>query len=292
MSLTMDQVEFYNDQGYLGVEGVLSMAEVNELRQVTDELVEQSRQVNESDAVYDLEPSHNAAAPRVRRIKNPVNVHAAYKRILHHDKILDIVAQLIGLAIRTNGDKLNMKSGEFGSPVEWHQDWAFYPHTNDDVLAVGVCIDEMIQANGCLLVMPKSHKGKIYDHHQDGRFAGAVTEQGFSFADAAKVELGAGGISIHHVRALHASLPNTSPQARRLLLLQYVAGDAWPLNGTLDWESYCGTFLRGEPSNVPRLEKVPVRFPVPGALRGGSIYENQTVLHHSTFTPQQTVAKQ
>ena len=47
-----------------------------------------------------------------------------------------------------------MKSGEFGSPVEWHQDWAFYPHTNDDLLAVGVCIDDMNETNGCLLSSP------------------------------------------------------------------------------------------------------------------------------------------
>jgi phytanoyl-CoA hydroxylase len=286
MSLNKDQVEFYHDQGYLGVEGVLSAAEVDELRQVTDEFVEAARTESESGGVYDLEPSHSAASPRVRRIKSPSKVHPAYNRILHHDKILDIVAQLIGPAIRTNGDKLNMKLGEFGSPVEWHQDWAFYPHTNDDILAVGVCIDEMTEANGCLLVIPESHKGKIFDHHLDGRFAGAVTEETFSFESAAKVELAAGGISIHHVRELHASLPNTSPNPRRLLLLQYLAGDAWPLNMVLDWDSYCDSFLRGQPNNIPRLEQVPVRLPTPPALRGGSIYENQTVLQASTFTSQ------
>ena len=48
-------------------------------------------------------------------------------------------AQLIGPGVRYNGHKLNMKSGEYGSPVEWHQDWAFYPHTNDDLLAVARC---------------------------------------------------------------------------------------------------------------------------------------------------------
>jgi len=53
-------------------------------------------------------------------------------------ELLDIVAQLIGPGIYYNGDKLNMKIAGVGSPVEWHQDWAFYPCTNDDLLAVGV----------------------------------------------------------------------------------------------------------------------------------------------------------
>ena len=281
--LSQEQIDFYHEKGYLGVEGVLSRAEVDELGRVTDEFVEKSRQVSQSDAVFDLEPGHSAAAPKLRRLKSPVQNHQAYERILRHDRILDIVAQLIGPNIRTNGDKLNMKSPEFGSAVEWHQDWAFYPHTNDDLLAVGVALDDMLQINGCLQVVPGSHKGKVYDHHLDGHFAGAVTEPGFDDSGAEAVELHAGGISIHHVRVLHGSLPNHSERPRRLLLLQYCAGDSWPIHPVPDWEGYCKTFLRGEPSQGIRCAEVPVRLPLPGAKRGGSIYETQTVLPGSNF---------
>ena len=142
--------------------------------------------------------------------------------------MLDIVAQLIGPSIYCNGDKLNMKIGGVGSPVEWHQDWAFYPHTNDDLLAIGVAIDDSTVENGCLMVIPKTHKGRIYDHNQDGAFVGAITEEGFRPDNAVPILLKAGGISIHHVRVLHGSAPNLSPNPRRLLLFQFVAGDAWP----------------------------------------------------------------
>ena len=47
-----------------------------------------------------------------------------------------------------------MKSAGYGSPVEWHQDWAFYPHTNDDVLATGIYLDDCDMDNGPLLVCP------------------------------------------------------------------------------------------------------------------------------------------
>ena len=47
-----------------------------------------------------------------------------------------------------------MKSAGYGSPVEWHQDWAFYPHTNDDVLATGIYLDDCDMDNGPLLVHP------------------------------------------------------------------------------------------------------------------------------------------
>ena len=280
--LRSEQISFYHEQGYLGIENVMSPHEVSELRRVTGEFVERSRQVIENDEVFDLEPGHNPQAPKLRRLKNPAEQHPVYNRALRHSTILDIVAQLIGPSIYTNGNKLNMKSAEFGSPVQWHQDWAFYPHTNDDILAVGVIIDDMRVENGCLHVIPGSHRGRILDHHFEGHFSGAVTELDFDDSSAVPIELKAGDISIHHVRTLHGSLPNTSQQPRALLLFQYCAGDAWPLVNS-DWQAYCGSFLRGEPTNVPRVTGVPVRLPLPPSKRDGSIYENQSVLHRSTF---------
>ena len=190
--------------------------------------------IKESDKVFDLEPSHTADESKLRRIKRPIEAHEDYLNTLRHDKIQDMVAQLIGPSIWTNGNKLNMKSGG-GGPVEWHQGWAWYPFTNDYLLAAGVCIDHMTEANGCLLAIPGWHKGPILDHHLDGHFAGAVTGERFGASSAEKIEVKAGGISIHHVRVLHGSLPNLSPDPRRLLLFQYCAGDAWPLRG-IDWD--------------------------------------------------------
>ena len=68
--------------------------------------------------------------------------------------MLDILKKLIGPGLRLHGSKLNMKSAQYGSPVEWHQDWAFYPHTNDDILAIGVLLDDTDLSNGPMLVTP------------------------------------------------------------------------------------------------------------------------------------------
>jgi phytanoyl-CoA hydroxylase len=281
--LTKDQIESYRERGYLGVEDVFTAAEVAELSSVTDEFVEQSRQVTEHTEIFDLEPDHTAEVPKLRRLKSPASHHPVYEKALKNDKVLDIVSQLVGTeGVRYNGHKLNIKGADFGSPVEWHQDWAFYPHTNDDLLAVGICIDEMTEENGCLMVMPGSHRGPVLDHHQDGHFVGAVTDPAFDDSAAEKVELPAGGISIHHVRALHGSLPNRSSKARRLLLFQYASDDSWPLMGS-DWESYCSGFLRGTPGNRPRVTEVPVQLSLPKPLKEGSIYETQTALKASTF---------
>jgi len=230
-----------------------------------------------------LEPGHTAENPKLRRLKSPIGQHEVYLNTMRHEKILDIVSQLIGYGLRCNGNKLNMKQPGYGSPVEWHQDWSFYPHTNDDLLAVGVAIDDMTEENGPLLVIPGSHKGPIYDHHLDGHFCGAVTDAAFSDKAAVPVMVKAGGITIHHVRMLHGSVANTSNHPRRLLLFQYCALDAWPLMGVKDYESFNESIVRGEPSNVPRVTQVPVRMPLPPPVKSGSIYESQTVLKRSTF---------
>ena len=281
--LTSKKIDFYHENGYLGVEGVLSADEVAELRRVTEGFVQLSGSVTEHTDVFDLEPGHTPESPKLRRLKDPVKQHEVYKKFLHHPRILDIVEQLIGPGLRTNGNKLNMKSPEYGSPVEWHQDWAFYPHTNDDLLAVGVSMDEMRYENGCLLVIPGSHKGPVYSHHQDGHFAGAVTEEVPDADKAVPIELEAGGISIHHVRTLHASAKNVSSRPRRLLLYQYCAPDAWSLQGYPNWQAYLDSMVRGEPTNRPRLADVPVLMPWPESVRGGSIYETQTILEKPVF---------
>lgn len=282
--LTSDQIRFYRDQGYLGVEGVFSPAEVAELRQVTDDFVEKSRAVTVNDAVFDLEPSHTPQNPRLRRLKDPIKQHDVYRRAISHPKVLQIVSQLIGPAITSNGNKLNLKLADVGSPVEWHQDWAFYPHTNDDLLAVGIAMDDSSLENGCLMVIPESHRGPLLDHHQDGVFIGAVTDPTFRPDRSVPITLKAGGISIHHARLLHGSAPNRSPRTRRLLLFQYCAADAWPLlPGDKPWETYAASVLQGAPVNVPRLTPVPVRLPLPAAKFGGSIYENQRGLKNTLF---------
>ena len=284
--LTEAQKAEYDEVGAIVVPDVLSAAELAELRRVTDGFVDRARQVTAHDAIYDLEDSHTPAMPRVRRIKSPHLHDPAYAALVNHPKIVAVLQDLWGPDIRFDTAKLNMKSAGFGAAVEWHQDWAFYPHTNDDLAAVGVMMDDMEPANGPLLIIPGSHKGPVHDHHAEGRFCGAMdpTQGDIDYAKAVALTGKAGSITVHHVRAIHGSAPNTSNKERRLLLFQFRAADAWPLlgfPGTL--EAYDALMVAGKPSIAPRLTAVPVRLPLPPADAQGSIYENQKGLKNKFF---------
>ena len=276
--LSPAELTAYRRDGSIVLPDILTREEIEALRRVTDRFVDDARTVTANNDTYDLEDSHSPAEPRVRRIKTPHLHDPEYARAARHPKIVEVLADLWG-TVRFDTGKLNMKSAGYGAPIEWHQDWAFYPHTNDDLAAVGIMLDDCEMDNGPMMVIPGSHLGPIYDHHgPDGRFCGAIDPQAcdFDFSRAVPCLGKAGSITVHHVRAVHGSATNLSGKDRRFLLFQYRAADAWPLLGFKDGiDKFDELLLVGEPTITPRLAAVPVRLPLPPAEYQGSIYENQ-----------------
>ena len=285
--LTAAQVRQYETDGYVVVENIVDETTLRELRTVTDELVDQAHGLTEHTSALDLDPQHTPDNPLVRRIKHPYFAHPFYQTIAAYPPIMAALGSLIGNDIRLRtGGKVNLKLAGDGAAVEWHQDWAFYPHTNQDVLAVGILLDDMDGENGPLLVLPGSHKGPIYDHHSEGVFCGAidVKQQRVDVANARELSGSAGSMTVHHARLVHGSAVNQSSRARRILFYVYAACDAWPLMGVNDLDEFDGMVMHGEGTLHPRLEHVPVRMPLPAAANQGSIYENQRSLKHKYFT--------
>src|ERR1700754_4617726 len=279
-------VQTYQRDGVIVVPEVLGPAILSEVRAVIAELVAGSANTLEHTDVYDLEPGHTAENPRVRRIKTPHKVHKIFDEIVRSEPVLDILKKLLGPGLRLHGSKLNMKSAQYGSPGEWHQDWGFYPHTNEDVLAIGVLLDDCDLSNGPMLVTPATHNREVWSHHgDDGHFAGLIdpTEVKEEIERAVPCMGKAGSMSFHHVRALHGSALNTSDRPRNLLLYEVAASDAWPLMGVKDFAEFDSRLLAGGSVIEPRIVATPVRMPLPPPLRSGSIYETQSIAAKSYF---------
>ena len=278
--LSATQIASYETNGYLAIEDVLTASALEELRRVTDEFVEKSRTVTANDEIFDLESGHSATSPSLRRIKHPLTRHPVYAKFARHDPILDLVECLLGPNLRFHNNKVNMKNPSDGSAVEWHQDWAFYPHTNDDLLEVGIALDDMTAENGALMVIPGSHRDRTWNHHQDGLFVGAITDPAFRATGAVPVTIKAGGITLHHVRMVHGSRPNRSDKPRRMFFIGFCAVDAWPLVPSGDsLEEMDSRVVRGKPTLEPRMKDLPVRLSLP-RVEGGSIYEQQEKLRN------------
>ncbi|MFF9703995.1 phytanoyl-CoA dioxygenase family protein [Streptomyces griseofuscus] len=286
-ALDATQLDQYAAKGYLVVENVLSASELQELREVTDSFAAQAGDENADRRILDI--GEHEGRPYVRRVKSPHRHHPVYDATVRHPRILDIVAGLLGDDLRLYGSKINLKlpSGT-GDAIQWHQDWGFYPHTNDSLVAVGVLLDDMTEENGPILVVPGSHLGEVYSHNQGGRFAGALdhTQIKDMLDNAVQLTAPAGSITLHHVRAVHASGPNRSTGSRRIIFQNYAAADAWPLVGCGapgdrhlcaggDWDAYQDLLVRGQDRQV-RLASVPVHLPLPGAQDSSSVFTTQS----------------
>jgi hypothetical protein len=204
---------------------------------------------------------------------------------------------LIGKNIRRDHTKLNFKAAKGGESIEWHQDWAFYPHTNDNIVEVGIFLDDCYDDNGPLMAVPGSHKGPIDDHHYKDKFIGAVdpSVSNYDISSAIPFLASAGSVSFHHVRSLHGSKKNNSNKSRRVLFIGYAAADAWPLTGFRDLplspstsqddfkKIYTNNIVRGEPCLEARVEINPIKMPYPPSNSLGSIYENQKEVRGRSF---------
>jgi len=270
------------DQGYCLVEGVLDPDEVAALRRVTDRVVASAAGLAAEDAVFDLEDSHTPEAPRVRRIKKPHAVDPLYAAMARHPRIVALLNRVIGPDVRLHHSKVNMKSPRYGAPLEWHQDWAFIPHSNMTMAIAALLLDDVDADNGPVLFVPGSHKGALMDHHRDGYFVGAIDPATIDVAAAVPMIARAGSMTLHHPMLVHGSALNESTKQRRMLFYEYAAADAWPLIYGVEWDEYNSRMVCGRPTNVVRFDGSYVRMPQPIRF-AGSIYNNQRAVEGRYF---------
>lgn len=284
--LTVDPtLDAFRKDGFAVAEAILAPDEVAELAGLTANVLAGAKGLEAANEVYDLEPSHTPDDPRVRRIKKPHAVDPVYRKYAEHPRILEIVTSLIGPDVRLNHSKVNVKAPHYGSALEWHQDWAFIPHTNRDLVIVAIMLDDCTPENGPVLMMPGTHEGKLFAHHDGEAFVGAIDVMGEGLdveKDAVPVLGPAGTASFHHPMTVHGSAVNRSDRSRTLLFYEYAAADAWPLYYGVDYAEFDSRMICGERCYEPRLEPVYVRMPYPVAT-AGAIYAIQEKLKKKYF---------
>ena len=263
--LTQAQREFYFENGYLLVEKVLSDEWVAKLRRTTDEMVDESRQITESDAKWDLEEGHTAESPRLRRLSSPNDHHPVYWEYASQSVVVDIVSDLVGPDVKFHHSKLNFKWAKGGDEVKWHQDIGFWPHTNYSPLTVGTYYYDCGPEQGPLMVMPKSHNGELYtqDNAKDEWIGclNAADEAKLDQSKAVSLEGPAGSLTIHNCRMLHASKPNRSNLGRPLLLNVYSSADALPYTYNPLQSKYMECIVKGQRARWAHHDPRPCLMP-------------------------------
>ncbi len=194
---------------------------------------------------------------------------AFWVRLVSDPRLLDLAEQFIGPDIALFASHYISKPAYTGKAVLWHQDGAYWPLEPMKVVTMWLAIDDSTVDNGCLRVVPGSHKQNIQDlrdRDDIDSVLGSEIAAEVDEADAVDLQLTRGSVDVHHPNIIHGSKANTSPNRRCGLTIRYIPtstkilGDA----GT------SAIHLRGElgvNDYLPKPAYVPgVSFPFRGAV--------------------------
>jgi hypothetical protein len=268
--LSPEQRDHYAAQGWLSIPGLVDDRWLARLRAVTDEFLDQSRALTESNVVFDLDTGHSAEEPRLRRLSSPTDLHATDWEFASQSVIVDVAVDLLGPDVRFHHSKLNFKVAHGGEEVKWHQDIQFWPHTNYDLLTIGVFLEDVEAGMGEVGFVPGSHDGPLYDLYDGDLWVGALGDADVARAgvDRAEYPTGpAGSITVHSCRTVHGSAPNRSSRARPLLLQTYAAADAIAYTDLVKRSPHGEELIRGVQPRWARHDPRPCLLPPGGPYR-------------------------
>ncbi len=271
MRLTQSQIDDFWRDGYLVVADAVTPGQLAALRAEILDWVEQSRAHTQPFGPptvdgrprFDMGTEHTAAKPALRRINNPSDISDAYLQVMRDAGTVDMVADLIGPDVKFHHCKINLKLPGARTEVAYHQDFAYTPHTNDDIVTALLFLDDNDETNGALTVVPGSHKGPMLSLFQGERFTGAVDPGIEKDLKARSVACHgkAGSVCLMHTKLAHGSEPNRSERSRGLYICVYTAADAVPIARNPMPGTHEGEIVRGKPARFARLQAGQVELP-------------------------------
>lgn len=219
--LQLEQIEFYQENGFIKLEQVLSEQEIRELTSAMDEVMTapsaQSIQTHGKRDLY-----YRVLNQRVNTWRD----HGVMARYTMHPKLAQIAMELSGApGIRVFHDHALWKMPQDSKETPWHQDFPYWPMVHPGALSVWIPMQDVDESNGCMMFVPGSHKvGKlkginlvdpenIYDFVK-----GTEIEK----TRPVKVPLKAGDITFHSGLTFHYAHANLSDQPRKVLAIIYM----------------------------------------------------------------------
>lgn len=244
--LTPQERQFYEENGYLLVRGLLSREEAlgyrTEAHALMDRLVAAQRDV---EATWESARGLVATAPRTQLLHrhNVEFFSAAFHMLLLDDRFTSRAADIIGSPnVQLHHTKLFIKPPENGSPFPMHQDHPFFPHRLHSMIAAIFHFDDAPVEKGCLRVVPGSHTQGPLPHRSEGGWHLPFEE--YPLESSIALSAKAGDVLFFSYLTIHGSGVNVSNEARTTLLVQMRDAADEPSDGQKG-EPGDGLMLRG-----------------------------------------------
>ena len=220
LHLTSEQIEDFNQYGYLTGIQIFSDDEILVYRHHFDDLL--AEVMSSGSGSYSILSAH-------------LKYGKAYD-LLTHPRIVDYIRDLLGNDIIAWGSHYFCKLPHDGKIVAWHQDASYWPLTPSKTVTVWLAIDDADTKNGCMRFLSGSHRfGHLSYRISDPgehNILNQTVQEAEQYGTPVDVELKAGEISIHSDLLLHGSNFNHSDRRRCGLTLRYCTPD---VRGHFDW---------------------------------------------------------
>ena len=245
MRLTKEQKDFFEENGYLAIENLVSSGLIEEMRKRIEELCdawdsEEARRVG----IMQEDEIEGALATvktekTVRKFSGLVAYEPVFKRHAENPEFLDVAEDLIGSPISLFADQALLKPPLVGSEKMPHQDNAYFKVEPADAVVTCWCaLDDATLENGCMHYIPGSHKAGLVGHKEIPGTPHLVPD-GFEKEKAVAVPIKTGGVIFHHSLTHHFSPDNKTAKWRRAFVVHIVRSDA--------------KSSRNDPKELPRL---------------------------------------
>lgn len=248
MKLTKTQIDSYQAEGFLILTDLMPAPLRAEILDNASRLVAAAAYAEDTPAVKwdqrivagEVKLAEQDRELGVFKLHHPYQHDAYFKDLLKRMPELSLVRQLIGNDLKCITQQLIMKPSGHGQWQPYHQDAFYFDYMPQDGCAVWTALDAATVANGCLWIIPGSHRGNVLDHQvpQDvtNLNKGFLEAQGIARDSGIPVELGTGSAVLFHNKLLHMSGPNKSPHRRRALVTHY-ASQHWTYRGEFPYVS-------------------------------------------------------
>lgn len=223
--------ERFVEDGYLVVPDALGAAALDLARQESLAICRGDRGDIEGADPVPPDETDDAALRRYLCIHFPHKISETFAAIAREPRLVERLVSVIGPNVKLMQSMLFIKSE--GKPGQaWHQDEAHIPTRDRSLTAVWIALDDATVENGCLWVIPGSHRrGVLFPtrSQDDERYDCTDEAYGFGYRPdrAVPVELSAGSALIFNGYLLHRSLPNTATHGlRRALVNHYMSAES------------------------------------------------------------------
>jgi phytanoyl-CoA hydroxylase len=219
--LSAGQIAFFNDNGYLVVEDIITPDEVELYKAIYDDFLSKKIEVgaNRSDLGDGLGKSKTKE--NITQIMWPSDFVNGMLEMPFHQRALAISRELIGNDAEMDFDMLINKAPQSDTITPWHQDEAYWLNVPDKRAAsCWLALDTATINNGCMWFVPGSNLKEVRPHRFAGKEGGALTcdateEEGIF------VELKPGSCTFHQGRTLHYSRGNSTNTNRRAFIVNF-----------------------------------------------------------------------